>query len=82
MSANQMSESECGTGRAPGPLSLAWRSPEKHRAVERLSWDLAGAGSKEGWSVTAEEGVDRWVMAQCMDFNPHVSYICFTLMVV
>lgn len=49
--------------RAQGPLSLAWRSPEEHGAVERLSWDLAGAGSEEGWTVTAEERVARWIMA-------------------
>jgi len=44
-------------------LSPARRSPEEHGAAERLSWDLAGAGSEEGWSLTAEERVARWIMA-------------------
>lgn len=39
------------------------RSQREHGAVERLSRDLAGAGSEEGWSVTAEERVARSIMA-------------------
>lgn len=44
----------------PG-LEKSRRSPEEHGAVEGLSWDLAGAGSEEGWCVTSEERVARWI---------------------
>lgn len=62
MPVNQTSEWDWEGSKAIEPgLEKSRSRPEEHGAVEGLSWDLAGAGSEEGWCVTSEERVARWI---------------------